>query len=217
MAETAPEAASTRMARVRAIVARLRSRHEWLDHLARASARYHERHGNHFAAAVTFFTVLAAVPLLMIAFAAAGYVLFFSKSLLAELEAALAAALPDGFVGRGPARHRGGGRAAQRRRGVRSARGALDGNLVDVEPARGRLRPVGDAAGEPGVLPAAPAGRRGAGRPLGRGDRLIGDHGDRDTVQHGAPAARRPRRRRRRPCPARSRPLACCSACSPTG
>ena len=95
MAEPAAEAASTRTARVRATVTRLRSRYEWLDHLARASTRYHERHGNHFAAAVTFFTVLAAVPLLMIAFAAAGYVLFFNKSLLAELEGALAAALPD--------------------------------------------------------------------------------------------------------------------------
>jgi membrane protein len=94
MAEPAAEAAPTRTARIRATVTRLRSRHEWLDHLARASARYHEHHGNHFAAAVTFFTVLAAVPLLMIAFAAAGYVLFFNQSLLTELEAALASALP---------------------------------------------------------------------------------------------------------------------------
>jgi len=50
---------------------RLRARHEWLDHLLRAATRYTERHGNHYAAAITFFSVLSLVPLMMIAFAAA--------------------------------------------------------------------------------------------------------------------------------------------------
>lgn len=81
-------------ARVQAAVTRLRARHEWVDHLLRAGARYHERHGNHLAAAITFYSVLNAVPLLMIAFATAGYVLAFNPPLLAALEAGIARAVP---------------------------------------------------------------------------------------------------------------------------
>ena len=91
-----PAAARLRTARVRvqAAVRALRERHGWLDHLFRAGARYVEQRGNHFAAAVTFFSVLTAVPLLMVAFAAAGYVLWFRPTLLARLEQAIAVALP---------------------------------------------------------------------------------------------------------------------------
>jgi membrane protein len=81
-------------ARAQAAVTRLRAGHEWIDHLMRAGERYHQRRGNHLAAAITFFSVLNAVPLLMIAFAAAGYVLAFNPSLLAALEAAIARAVP---------------------------------------------------------------------------------------------------------------------------
>lgn len=83
-----------RLARVPEAVTGARTRHEWLDHLVRAGVRYHERHGNHLAAAITFFSVLNAVPLLMIAFAAAGYALSFSPPLLAAVEAAVAGAVP---------------------------------------------------------------------------------------------------------------------------
>jgi membrane protein len=76
---------------------RLRARHEWLDHLVRAGTRYTERHGDHYAAAITFFSVLSLVPLLMIAFAAAGYVLFFNPSLLGELRAAITENVPPGL------------------------------------------------------------------------------------------------------------------------
>ena len=51
---------------------RFRERWPWLDHLVRAGARYTEHHGDHYAAAITYFSVLALVPLLMVAFAAAG-------------------------------------------------------------------------------------------------------------------------------------------------
>jgi len=53
----------------------LRDRHEWVDHLVRAGARYTERHGNDYAAAVTYFSVLSLVPVTMVAFAAAGFAL----------------------------------------------------------------------------------------------------------------------------------------------
>jgi len=83
--------------RLRDRVARTQERHEWIDHLARAGRRYFAQRGNHFAAAITFFSVLTAVPLLMVAFAAASYVLWFNPALLAELEDALAAAVPSGL------------------------------------------------------------------------------------------------------------------------
>ena len=47
----------------------LRARYGWLDHLVRAGARYTDHHGDHYAAAITFFSILSLVPLLMIAFA----------------------------------------------------------------------------------------------------------------------------------------------------
>ncbi|TWF82167.1 membrane protein [Pseudonocardia hierapolitana] len=85
---------SSSVARLQAAVVGLRARHEWIDHLLRAGVRYHERHGNHFAAAITFFSILNAVPLLMIAYATAGYVLALNSSLLAALDAGIARAVP---------------------------------------------------------------------------------------------------------------------------
>jgi membrane protein len=75
----------------------LRARYGWLDHLVRAGARYTERHGDHYAAAITYFSVLSLVPLLMIAFAAAGYVLFFRPELLTELQDGIAQNVPPGL------------------------------------------------------------------------------------------------------------------------
>lgn len=79
------------------LLERLRTRYGWLDHLVRAGARYTERHGDHYAAAVTFFSVLSLVPLVMIAFAAAGYVLFFNPALLEELQSAITENVPPGL------------------------------------------------------------------------------------------------------------------------
>lgn len=79
-------------------IQQLRSRHEWLDHLARAGVRYTERHGDHYAAAITFFSVLSLVPLIMIAFAVAGYVLFFNPALLDQLYALIQKNLPESLA-----------------------------------------------------------------------------------------------------------------------
>ena len=56
------DAVVARRNRLRAGIAGLRARHEWLDHLSRTGERYFQQRGNHFAAAVTFFSVLTAVP-----------------------------------------------------------------------------------------------------------------------------------------------------------
>jgi len=75
----------------------LRSRYRWLDHLFRAERRYTETHGNHYAAAITYFSVLALVPLLMVAFASVALVLLANPELLAELKASIGTALPAGL------------------------------------------------------------------------------------------------------------------------
>ena len=73
---------------------RLRTRFGWLDHLMRAGGRYTERHGDHYAAAVTFFSILSIVPLIMVAFSAAAYFLFFNPALLDDLRSAITENVP---------------------------------------------------------------------------------------------------------------------------
>lgn len=46
-----------------------------LSHVIRAFKRYFSRMGNQLAASIAFFTMLAIVPLLMLAFSACGFVL----------------------------------------------------------------------------------------------------------------------------------------------
>ncbi len=88
------DAVVARRNRLRAGIAGVRARYEWLDHLSRTGERYFQQRGNHFAAAVTFFSVLTAVPLLMVAFGAAGFVLWFNPTLLDDLRDAITAAVP---------------------------------------------------------------------------------------------------------------------------
>lgn len=77
----------------------LRARHRWLDHVVRAGVRYSEKHGDHYAAALTYFTVLTLVPVLMIAFAAAGYVLAGDPELFGQLREALTSTVPPALAG----------------------------------------------------------------------------------------------------------------------
>jgi membrane protein len=78
-------------------VDKLRARYPWLDHLIRAATRYTDKHGDHYAAAITFFSILALVPLLMVAFAAAGFVLANNQALLSEIQNSITAAVPPGL------------------------------------------------------------------------------------------------------------------------
>lgn len=74
---------------------RLRRAYPWIDRLVRAGARYQNQYGDHYAAAITYFSVLALVPLLMIAFAAGGFVLGGNPELLAELRRSITQAVPN--------------------------------------------------------------------------------------------------------------------------
>ena len=76
---------------------RYRARWPWLDHLVRAGTRYTENHGDHYAAAITYFSVLALVPLLMVAFAVAGYVLRGNPEILQALRQGIATSVPGGI------------------------------------------------------------------------------------------------------------------------
>ena len=84
---------------MRGIFERLRLRYPWLDHLVRAGQSYTAHHGDHYAAAITFFSVLSLVPMMMIAFAAAGFVLAGNPELLRQLQDQIQAAAPAGLGG----------------------------------------------------------------------------------------------------------------------
>jgi membrane protein len=81
------------------IFERYRLRYPWLDRLVRAGQSYTTHHGDHYAAAITFFSVLSLVPMLMIAFAAAGFVLAGNPGLLRELQDQIQTAAPAGLAG----------------------------------------------------------------------------------------------------------------------
>ncbi|MCV6987407.1 inner membrane protein YhjD [Mycobacterium shinjukuense] len=57
------------------ILDRLRARFGWLDHLLRAHTRFQDRNGGFFAAGLTYYTIFALFPLLMVGFAVAGFAL----------------------------------------------------------------------------------------------------------------------------------------------
>lgn len=77
-------------------VQRLRRR-PWIDHIIRAADAYGERNGNHYAAAITYFSVLSVIPMLMLAFAVAGFVLVGQPEVLDTLEREIAAEAPGGM------------------------------------------------------------------------------------------------------------------------
>jgi membrane protein len=79
------------------LLQRYRRRYPWLDRLVRAGQSYTAHHGDHYAAAITFFSVLSLVPLLMIAFAVAGFVLAGNPELLRHLQDQIRSSAPAGL------------------------------------------------------------------------------------------------------------------------
>src|SRR6478609_8964044 len=68
------------------VLDRLRARYAWFDHVMRAQERYQDSKGDFYAAGITYFTVFAIFPLLMVAFAIGGFVLARQPELLASIE-----------------------------------------------------------------------------------------------------------------------------------
>lgn len=97
MPGTTPRRTDGKSAAQPGLLERYRRRYPWLDHLVRAGQTYTRNNGDHYAAAITYFSVLSLVPLLMIAFAAAAFVLAGNQQLLGELQEQIRAAAPAGL------------------------------------------------------------------------------------------------------------------------
>jgi membrane protein len=75
------------------VVERLRARFRWFDRIMRAQERYNDSKGDFYAAGITYFTIFALFPLLMIGFAVGGFVLANRPELLAEIESKIKSAV----------------------------------------------------------------------------------------------------------------------------
>ncbi|MGH3643343.1 MAG: inner membrane protein YhjD [Mycobacterium sp.] len=75
------------------VMDRLRARFVWFDRTMRAQERYNDSKGDFYAAGITYFTIFALFPLLMVGFAAGGFVLANRPDLLAEIEAKIRGAV----------------------------------------------------------------------------------------------------------------------------
>ncbi len=79
------------------ILDRLRARFGWLDHIIRAYQRFDERNVGFFAAGLTYYTILALFPLLMVGFAVVGFTLSRNPGLLNEIDNHIRAEVPSQF------------------------------------------------------------------------------------------------------------------------
>lgn len=77
----------------------LLARHAWLDRVVRAYRRYDAARGDFYAAAITYFSVFALFPLLMVGFAVVGFVLAGRPDLLAALDSRVKSAVSGDFAG----------------------------------------------------------------------------------------------------------------------
>lgn len=66
-----------------------------IAHLLRTAERFNDRMGNQFGAAITYFSFLSMIPILMVSFAAAGFVLASHPTLLQEIFSKILANVSD--------------------------------------------------------------------------------------------------------------------------
>ena len=74
------------------------SERPWVAHLIRAGSRFVDRLGTEFGAAITYFSFLAVVPIMMVAFAIAAFVLHGNPGLIDELKAKANTQVPGGLL-----------------------------------------------------------------------------------------------------------------------
>jgi membrane protein len=94
---TAPAAPSPEAGDKPGFVDRLRARWPWFDHVWRAQERYSGSKGDFYAAGITYFTVFAMFPLLMVGFAAGGFLLASRPHLLTQIEDRIKATISGNF------------------------------------------------------------------------------------------------------------------------
>ena len=68
------------------ILDRLRARFGWFDHVVRAYQRFDDRNGGFYAAGLTYYTIFALFPLLMVGFAVGGFMLSRRPQLLGTID-----------------------------------------------------------------------------------------------------------------------------------
>src|SRR6516225_7465697 len=68
------------------ILDRLRARFGWFDHVMRAYERFDDLNGGFFAAGLAYYTIFALFPLLMVSFAAGGFILSRRPQLLRTVD-----------------------------------------------------------------------------------------------------------------------------------
>jgi membrane protein len=76
------------------ILDRLRARFGWFDHAMRANDRYEESKGNFFAAGLTYYTIFALFPLLMVSFSVGGFLLSRRPDVLTGIDNKVRGAVP---------------------------------------------------------------------------------------------------------------------------
>ncbi|MCE7011392.1 YihY/virulence factor BrkB family protein [Kibdelosporangium philippinense] len=79
------------------MITRLRHRYAWFDHLVRALDRYIEHNAYQYAAAITYFSVLSVVPILMVGLSVTGFILADSDEITRDLRITMIQALPSGL------------------------------------------------------------------------------------------------------------------------
>ncbi|WP_072807192.1 inner membrane protein YhjD [Rhodococcoides yunnanense] len=77
-----------------AILSDRRQKWPWFDHTVRAASRYQAQKGDYYAAGMTYFSVLALFPLMMVAFAVAGFVLVGHPEWLDEIRTEISDNIP---------------------------------------------------------------------------------------------------------------------------
>ncbi len=84
---------AAKVGKVKGAIAALMAK-KWVQHMKRAAARFSERLGSQFAAAITYFSFLALVPILMLSFSIGGFILSSRPDLLVQLQAKIAQQVP---------------------------------------------------------------------------------------------------------------------------
>lgn len=79
------------------ILDQLRARMPWFDHVMTAQERYTTSKGDFYAAGITYFTIFALFPLLMVGFAAGGFFLAARPELLVQIENRIKATITGDF------------------------------------------------------------------------------------------------------------------------
>ena len=116
---------------------------DWFDHVMRAQERYQDSKGDFYAAGITYFTIFALFPLLMVGFAIGGFVLASHPELLAEIQEQIKSTV-SGDIGAAAGRPDGlGDRVAHLGRDHRPRHRRVGGAGLDGEPARGAESDVG--------------------------------------------------------------------------